>query len=72
MEIGTPGGRPSMLESNRRFRDLLRGRGVEVHYSEFNGDHTESELARVVRGGNGGLIRKASLILISFLISSNH
>jgi enterochelin esterase-like enzyme len=41
MEIGTPAGRPSMLESNRRFRDLLRGRGVEVHYSEFNGDHTE-------------------------------
>jgi enterochelin esterase-like enzyme len=30
-----------MLESNRHFRDLLRGRGVKVHYSEFNGDHTE-------------------------------
>jgi enterochelin esterase-like enzyme len=40
MEIGTPGGRPSMLESNRRMRDLLLSQGVEVAYSEFNGDHT--------------------------------
>jgi enterochelin esterase-like enzyme len=39
-EIGTPGGRPSMLESNRRLRDLLRARGHEVTYSEFNGDHS--------------------------------
>jgi enterochelin esterase-like enzyme len=40
MEIGTPGGRTSMLESNRRFRDLLRSRGATVTYSEFNGDHS--------------------------------
>jgi enterochelin esterase-like enzyme len=40
MEIGTQGGRTSMLESNRRFRDLLRSRGAAVTYSEFNGDHS--------------------------------
>jgi enterochelin esterase-like enzyme len=40
MEIGTQGGRTSMLESNRRFRDLLRSRGATVTYSEFNGDHS--------------------------------
>jgi enterochelin esterase family protein len=40
MEIGTPGGRSSMLESNRRFRDLLRSLGEAVTYSEFNGDHS--------------------------------
>jgi enterochelin esterase family protein len=40
MEVGRPGRRPSMLESNRRFRDLLRSQGARVRYSEFNGDHT--------------------------------
>ena len=40
MEIGTQGGRTSMLESNRRFRDLLRSQGAPVTYSEFNGDHS--------------------------------
>jgi enterochelin esterase family protein len=40
MEVGTPGGRASMLESNRRLRDLLKSKNVAVRYSEFNGDHS--------------------------------
>jgi enterochelin esterase-like enzyme len=40
MEVGTPGGRSSMLDSNRRFRDLLRSLGAAITYSEFNGDHS--------------------------------
>jgi enterochelin esterase family protein len=29
----------SILTENRHFRDMLRSRGYEVHYSEFNGGH---------------------------------
>ncbi len=41
METGTPGGRPSMLASNRRMRDVLRARNCKMAYSEFNGDHSD-------------------------------
>jgi enterochelin esterase family protein len=29
----------SILEENRHLRDLLRSKGYEVHYAEFNGGH---------------------------------
>jgi enterochelin esterase family protein len=40
METDTTGGRPSMVESNRRMRDVLTAKGAKVRYSEFNGDHS--------------------------------
>ncbi|MGH9944694.1 MAG: alpha/beta hydrolase-fold protein [Pyrinomonadaceae bacterium] len=33
------GGVPSLLHSNRHLRDVLRAKGYEVEYSEFNGRH---------------------------------
>jgi enterochelin esterase family protein len=40
METDRYEGGPSLLESNRRMRDVLRAKGAQVLYSEFNGDHT--------------------------------
>lgn len=31
---------PPLLTANRRFRDTLQGKGYEVNYTEFNGNHT--------------------------------
>ncbi|HEY3513025.1 enterochelin esterase [Kribbella sp. NPDC051137] len=39
-EVGqTPGRGPSILVANRHLRTLLRSKGYEVQYSEFNGGH---------------------------------
>jgi enterochelin esterase family protein len=35
-----PGDAPDMVTASRHLRDVLRARGYEVHYSEFNGGHT--------------------------------
>lgn len=35
----TPGGGPSILETNRRLRDVLVRKGYEVHYTEVAGGH---------------------------------
>lgn len=35
----TSGDVPSLLHSNRHLRDVLRAKGYEVEYSEFNGRH---------------------------------
>ena len=31
---------PDQLDTNRRLRDVLRAKGTEVVYREFNGNHT--------------------------------
>lgn len=35
----TPGNGPSILETNRHLRDVLKRKGYEVHYSEIAGGH---------------------------------
>jgi enterochelin esterase family protein len=42
MDVGlmeTAGGAISQLETNRRLRDVLRVKGYDVVYREFNGAH---------------------------------
>lgn len=35
-----PDGRPTQVAANRRFQNVLRSRGYQIAYSEFNGDHS--------------------------------
>lgn len=35
-----PDGRPTQIAANRRFQNVLRSRGYQITYSEFNGDHS--------------------------------
>ena len=39
-EVIFPGTNTSLLDANRRLREVLQRKGYPLHYSEFNGDHS--------------------------------